>query len=356
MTRIILCTAVLLLLAAPHANAQMLNRARVAPMRPPQAQKQSATPQAPTIVANVNLVNMIFSVENVHGAFLPHLTQADFRVLEDGQPQTIAFFSADNQLPLTLGLLLDTSPSQSEILSEEQRISDNFFQQVIHHKDLAFVIGFDVQVRLLHDLTADPSSLAAAVDSAHIGGADASSYSINRGDFPSQGHTGATHLWDAIVLACRNVLANQVGRKAIIIVTDGGEQGSTYTWHDALRAALDANTSVFAIMTVNRHFGRFGGYDRGAGPGQLKKITAQTGGRTISAGNHLARAFAQLEAELRSQYSLAYRSNLPRQPGAFRTVKIEFTRPAASAHPAARIHARSGYFAPPSAQAHHRGQ
>lgn len=337
--------AVMLLLLAPLSRAQLLPQSRVAPIQPPQAAKNPKLPQVPTLVANVNLVNMVFSVEDLHGGFVPGLTKDDFRVLEDGKPQVIEFFSAENELPLTLGLLLDTSPSQSGVLAEEQRISDQFFRQVIRPKDLAYVIGFDIQVRLLQDLTAQTGRLDAAVNSAHIGGADASSVGVNPGDFPSQGPAGATHLWDAIVLACRDEMAHQVGRKAIIVVTDGGEQGSSYTNQDALRAALDSNTAVFALMTVDRHFGVYG-YDRGPGPGELKKITEQTGGRTINAGNNLAKAFAQLEAELRSQYSLGYHSNLPPSPGAFRTVHIELQGAAAQTHRGARIRARSGYFAP----------
>ncbi|MGH9466852.1 MAG: VWA domain-containing protein [Terriglobales bacterium] len=346
---VVLFAALLVALpAVPLARAQMLPGAHVAPPHPPALRKSTALQQIPTITANVSLVNMIFSVEDQHGGFVPALTKADFHVLEDGKPQQIAFFSAENQLPLTLGLLLDTSPSQAGVLGEEQQISDSFFQQVIRPKDLAFVIGLDVQVRLLQDLTAEVPALARAVNGAHIGGADAGSYGgINPGTLPNQGNVGATHLWDAIYLACHDVLAHQAGRKAIIVVTDGGEQGSTYTWQDALRAALDSNTAVFAVMTVERSYGVFGGgYYRGAGPGELKKITDETGGRTINPGRHLARAFQQLILELRSQYSLGYHSNLPADVRGFRTVRIELQPAAAEAHPAARIRARSGYYAP----------
>ncbi|MGH9475244.1 MAG: VWA domain-containing protein [Terriglobales bacterium] len=334
-----------LVVAAPICGAQMLPGARV-PSPQQQAVKKPGLPQAPTITANVSLVNMVFSVEDPRGAFISGLTQKDFRVLEDGQEQVIQFFSAENQLPLTLGLLLDTSPSQSNVLSEEQRISNQFFQQVIRPKDLAFVIGFDVQVRLLQDLTAQIPRLDAAVNGAHIGGAAAQSYGINPGPFPQASNAGATHLWDAIYLAGHDEMAQQVGRKALVVVTDGGEQGSSYTHEDALRSALDSNTAVFAVMTVDRSYGGFGGYYRGAGPGQLQKITEQTGGRTINAGRHLREAFQQLASELRSQYSLGYHSNLPGGGGQFRTVRIELQPAAAKAHPGARIRARSGYFAP----------
>ncbi len=341
--------AAALLPAAARLRAQELPGARIAPMTtPPQAKPAPAgkLPQIPTIVANADLVNMTFSVEGKHGGFVPGLAQNDFRVLEDGAPQRIQFFSLEDQLPLTLGLLLDTSPSQAGILGEEQQISDQFFRQVITPKDLAFVIGFDVDTSLLHDLTSSPAELSAAVDRAHIGGGDAAGSIYNPGPFPSPSSAGATHLWDAIYLACHDELAHQVGRKAIIVVTDGGEQGSSYTHLDALRAALDSNTIVFAVLASDPHFGGYGGFI-GPGPGQLAQIAQQTGGRTIRAGNHLARAFQQIQQELRSQYTLGYRSRDRARDGKFRAVKIELA-PAAAQGDAqgAKVRARSGYFAP----------
>lgn len=313
----------------------------VAPPKPkPPAQVLA---QTPTIVANSDLVNMVFSVQDKHGAFVPSLPQSDFRVSEDGKPQTIRFFSEENQLPLTLGLLLDTSPSQAAILSEEQQLSDQFFRQVVTPKDLAFVIGFDVDTNLLQDLTSSQSLLDAAVDRAHIGGGDAAGSIVNPGPFPSHGSQGATHLWDAIYLACHDELAHQVGRKAIIVVTDGGEQGSTYTDQDALHAALDSNTIVFAIIAADRGFGGYGSFGAGAGPGQLARIAEQTGGRSINAGRNIAQAMDRIQQELRSQYSLAYRSANPARDGKFRAVKIELTPPADKD---AKVRSRTGYFAP----------
>ncbi|HVA63306.1 MAG TPA: VWA domain-containing protein [Terriglobales bacterium] len=343
-------SALLLLLALAPARgaAQELPGARIHPVAPAAKPQQQAgkPPQVPTIIANADLVNMVFSVEGKHGSYVPNLGEGDFRVLEDGRPQRVQFFSLEDQVPLTLGLLLDTSPSQAGILGEEQQISDNFFRQVITPKDLAFVIGFDVDTSLLQDLTPTTARLSAAVDHAHIGGGDAAGSIVNPGPFPSRRNAGATHLWDAIYLACHDELAHQVGRKAIIVVTDGGEQGSSYTDQDALRAALDSNTIVFAVIASDPRFGGYGGFI-GPGPGQLAKIAQQTGGRTIRAGNHLAQAFDQIQRELRSQYTLGYRSDQRAHDGRFRAVKIELA-PAATqgAAKGAKVRARTGYFAP----------
>ena len=333
--------ALLLCGAALAAQALPGTAAAPQPPAPPPAPSARALPQAPTIVTSSDLVNMVFSVQDKHGAFVPNLTKDDFRVLDDGHPQTIRFFSAENQLPVTLGLLLDTSPSQAGVLGEEQQISDAFFRRVMTPKDLAFVIGFDVNTSLLRDLTASTDRLTAAINGARIGGADASGSILNPGPFPSSSQTGATHLWDAIYLACHDELAQQVGRKAIIVVTDGGEQGSTYTDQDALRAALDSNTVVFAVFAYDRGFSGYGGSGRGPGPGQLQHIAEETGGRSYDVGTNVQKAFDQIQQELRSQYSLGYRPDPPAARSGFHAVKIELTGPAGNG---AKVRARSGYY------------
>lgn len=346
--RPLLSAAACLLLALALGAQELPGSVSTAKPRPAPAQATTAPKiQVPTIVVNSDLVNMVFSVAGKHHDFLPGLPQSDFRVLEDGRPQTIKFFSAENELPLTVGLLLDTSPSQVNVLAAEQAISDQFFRQVLTAKDLAFVLGFDVNTTLLQDFTSSRDLLDAAVDNAHIGGGGAATV-YNPGSFPSPSSGGATHLWDAIYLACHDELAHQVGRKAIIVVTDGGEQGSTYTHEDALRAALDSNTIVFAVIAAD--YGGYGMFGPGAGPGQLAKIAEETGGSSINAGRNLAAAFQQIQAALRSQYTLGYRSDNPAHDGSFRTVKIELTPEAAKQNSGAKVRTRTGYFAPTAKQ------
>lgn len=308
---------------------------------PPKAAPAAQGPsQLPTIIANTNLVNVSFSVQTHHGEFVPGLQAGDFRVFEDGRPQQIRFFSAENQLPLTLGWLLDTSPSQSRILEEEQVVSREFFADVITRRDLAFVLSFDVDTTLLQDLTSSRTLLAAAVDAAHIGGGGGGSI-VNPGTFPT-GSGGATHLWDSIVLACRDKLADQVGRKAIVIVTDGDDQGSTFTPKDAARALLDSNTILYAVIAADPAFYGAFGY---SGAGELRHLATLAGGRSFDVRpGKMQAAFAQIAAELRSQYTLAYRSDRPQLDGTFRKIKVQLTAPQ---HGAEKIRAREGYYADP---------
>lgn len=271
--------------------------------------------QIPHITSSVELVNMVFTVEDSHGAFVTGLHAADFRVLEDGRPQTIRDFSEESNLPLTLGLLIDTSGSQRNVLSEEQAASRLLLQDTIHESDRAFVVSFDRSVYLLQDLTNSQARLDAALDRARIG--------------------GSTSLWDAIFLSCKARMAQQTGRKAIVVMTDGGATPSEYTAADATRVALDTGTVVFFVDISDLGFA-------GEGPGDLETLAKSSGGRTFDGNNKkLAAAFAQIEDTLRHQYTLAYRSDRPQHDGKFRRVQI---RPVALKH--VTIRTRTGYTMP----------
>ncbi|MGH9488913.1 MAG: VWA domain-containing protein [Terriglobales bacterium] len=345
----------LLLLIALAASAplrgQMLPQAPSGPLPHPTHLPPSAAPappappagsgrgsaRIPTLVVNSNLVNVVFSVEHNH-AFVPGLTRNDFRVLENGQPQRIEFFSASQDLPLTLGWLLDTSPSQLNLLPEEQALSGQFFHQVVQPKDLAFVLGFDSGLHLLQDLTNSTRFLTQAVNRAHIGGGSAASV-LNPGPFPQSG--GGTLLWDAIVAACRGPLAQQVGRKAIVVITDGQDQGSRHTPAQAARALLDSNTILFAVIAADP--GAYGGFYRGAG--QLSHVAQLSGGQTYYARRgQMVRDFNAIAAALRSQYSLGYQPSVPLSQGGYRRIQVELI---GAAKHSGKVRARVGYYAHP---------
>lgn len=353
----LLLAATILLLGAP-LGSRLLARTPPRPQQQQQQQQQQkqqpATPnqqvvtpdagQIPTIVSNVELVNVLASVQDKHGGYVTGLKQSDFRILEDGRPQQIRFFSSDTSVPITLGLLLDTSPSQTNVLDDEQQVSDSFFRQVLTPKDLAFLINFDVDITLLQDLTSSPQKLINQIDQTHIGGGGLAGGPVTPGPFPTSGSGGATHLWDAIYLACDQVLSQQVGRKALLVVTDGDDEGSSYTPDDALRAALDANTVVFAIIDADpRFYGSFGmGY---SGASRLEHLAEETGGRGFPARHKdLQKTFDTVNQQLRTQYSIAYRSDRPERDGTFRTIKVELTAPENKDD---KVRARSGYYATP---------
>jgi VWFA-related protein len=281
----------------------------------------------------------VVNVQGKHGGFISGLTQNNFAVFEDGRPQRVRFFSSESQMPLTMGLLIDTSPSQRRLLPEEQQLSRAFFRQVLRQKDLAFILGFDVNLQMLQDLTSSQRLLDAGLDEAHIGGGGGGGPILNPGPFPTAQHSGATHLWDAMVQACHDPLASQTGRKAIIVITDGEDQGSHASDKDALEAALDSNTVVYAIVAADPD--AYGGFYGGAG--KLRKIAEQSGGASYNARpGKMEKAFQQISDALRSQYTLAYRSDRPQKDGRFRKIEVKLQGPGTQGD---KAHTRSGYFA-----------
>ncbi len=306
-----------------------------------QDQKQDQD-QVPTFTSNVNVVNLFFNVKDKRGALIPNLKKEDFQVLEDGNPQTIKYFSAESDQPLTLGILIDTSASQERVLPMEKEVGAAFLRDVLRKKDLAFVLSFDVNVDELHDYTNDPSELRHAMDTARInnGGGGGIAPGIGQGPFPTSGTPRGTLLYDAVYLASHDKLAQEVGRKAMILLTDGEDQGSQLNMKNAIEAAQKADSIVYVLLIADRGF--YGGAY--SGDHDMRKMTEQTGGRVIEVGNKfekLREGFDQIAAELRSQYSIGYTPTNGKRDGSFRKVEIKLPNAKDS-----RVQARNGYYAP----------
>src|SRR6516225_8253616 len=236
-----------------------------------------------TFKAQVNVVNIFFNVKAYHGLLIPGLTKTDFDVLEDGKPQTIKYFAGDSDQPLTLGILIDTSPSQTRVLTIEQEDCAQFLQSVLRQKDLAFLINFDSDIDLDQDYTNNASSLKRALNKLQIGGGSAGGGPVGLGGGPvPNAHPRSTALYDAIYLAADEKLKNEVGRKAMIVFTDGEDEGSRLRIRDAIEAAQKADTMCYVILIADRGFYGFGGY---SGDFEMKKLAEATGGRVIEVGN-----------------------------------------------------------------------
>jgi VWFA-related protein len=281
---------------------------------------------------DVNVVNVLFNVKDKKGALIPHLNKDQFEVFEDGQKQTIKYFTAESNLPLTLGLLLDTSGSMDAALAQAQTVGTGFLQRVLREKDLAFLINFDVNVELLTDFTASTSELNRGLKSAKInnGGAVGGLPGLGGGPIPISNPKG-TLLYDAVYVASREKLANEVGRKALVLVTDGMDQGSKMKLRDAIEAAQKADTICYVLLVASGP-----GY---RGDGEMKKLAEETGGRMIDVGraNNLRDAFDDIADELRSQYSIGYSPTNPAKDGTYRKLEIKT--------PAGKVQARKGYYA-----------
>jgi VWFA-related protein len=299
-----------------------------------------------TFKVNVNLVDLFFTVTDKHGSLIPHLNRNDCTISEDNVPQTIKSFTAETNLPLTLGIMLDTSGSQYRVLPLEQQAGDQFLHDILRPKDEAFLLSFDVNVDLLQDYTNSASQLARAMDKAQIntagGNGAAGIPGLGTGPVPVYGTPKGTLLYDAVYLAASQKLADQSGRKAIIILTDGEDEGSKTTIKEAIAAAQRSNTIIYVILIADTQF--YGGFNMGySGYSAAKKMSEETGGRVINVGNNgkkLAAAFQQIADELRSQYILTYTPTDAKMDGTFRRITVHCNGDDL------RVHARKGYYAP----------
>lgn len=340
--------AVLALLFAVSAAAQDVQMVpdqtdRDSATKAQQDQNQDQTPVA-TFKANAEVVQIFFNVKDKKNGLIPNLPKENFNLLEDGKLQTIKYFSAESTLPLTLGILIDSSASQERVLGMEQEVGGAFLAQIMRPKDMAFVIDFNIGVNLLQDFTGSVSRLKAALNSVRINsggqGAVSGIPGMGGGPVPTQGVPKGTLLYDAVYLGSHDQMAQQVDRKAMILLTDGEDQGSQYKIRDAIEAAQKADAIVYVLLCADRGFYGFGGY---SGDSEMKKLTAETGGRVIEVGNKpekLKAAFDQISEELRSQYYIGYVPTNASKDGGFRKVEIHSKEPY-------KIQARSGYYAIP---------
>jgi len=298
--------------------------------QPPSSQQD----QTPVFRKNVNVVNVFFTVKGKHGALVPGLTKDQFEISEDGKPQTIKYFSAETNQPLTLGILIDSSGSMQNMLPEEKIVGGDFLRQVISDKDLAFIISFDINVDLLQDLTSDVHLLRQGLDRARINvGAGSSGIpGIGQGPIPVSRPKG-TLLYDGVYLASNDVLSKQVGRKAMVVLTDGVDQGSRLRLREAIEAAQKADAICYVLLISDPHWG--------SDPHEMSQMAEQTGGRliTVSHPDKLSKAFQEISDELRSQYSIGYTPTNEKHDGSFRKIEVK-------SKDGYKIQARKGYYAP----------
>ena len=294
-----------------------------------------------TLRVNVGVVQLFYNVKDKKGGLIPNLAKDSFQVLEDGKAQTIKYFTAESNLPLTLGILIDSSGSQMRVLQMEKEVGGNFLSQILTPKDLAFVMDFDVNVSLLQDFTNSSHLLKVALNSATIntGGGGGSIPGMGGGPVPQANGPRGTLLYDAVYLASHDQLSQQVGRKAMVLLTDGEDQGSQLKIRDAIEAAQKSDSIVYVLLCADRGFYGIGGY---SGESEMKKLTQETGGRVIEVGNKtekLREAFDQIANELRSQYNIGYVPTNSVKDGSFRKVEIH------ASNKDYKIQSRSGYYA-----------
>jgi VWFA-related protein len=308
---------------------------------PPAPQEESVA----TFKLNVNLVDVFFTVKDKAGNLVPHLNKDDCTITEDKEPQKLKSFVAETQQPLTLGILLDTSGSQQRVLPLEQEVGSQFLARVLRQKDEAFLLSFDVNVDLLQDFTNSSRLLTHAMDKAEIntagGNGAAGIPGAGGGTVPTIGAPKGTVLYDAVYLASNEKMNQESGRKAMILLTDGEDEGSNHKIQNAIAAAQRSNVLVYVILIADRVFYGDWGY---SGFSAMKKMTEETGGRLIDVGNNgkkLEAAFQQIEDELRTQYVASYTPSNTKLDGSFRHLGVECRGDGM------KVQVRKGYYATP---------
>lgn len=354
------------------------------------------------IKVDVKVVNVLATVRDKHGAIVNTLGKDDFSIEEDGRPQTVKYFARESDLPLTLGLLVDTSMSQRRSIDQERTTSAAFLDQMLRDKDKAFLIHFDREVELLQDLTPSKQKLRSALDQLQ-----AASYSTQvrdpdggqRGDPDDRGQSGGgypgsrggshrhagTMLYDSVFLASDELMSKQQGRKAVIVLSDGVDHGSKTSIERAIESAQRADTVVYAIYfqgeenfgggygggqggghhgglggpTMGGPFpggsGPMGGGRRGGGQGPggypreehtdgkkiLQRIAHETGGRMfeVSKKQTVEQIYQQIQDELRHQYNLGYTPDRADSSGEYHRIVLKAKQSDLN------VQAREGYYA-----------
>jgi len=378
----------------------LLVLAAVATLVAQEAPSNSQEAPTTTISVEVKVVNVLATVRDSRGNIVNTLEREDFILEEDGRPQTIKYFAREADLPLTLGLLVDTSFSQAQVLDQEKTASAVFTNQVLREgEDSAFLIHFDQQVELLQDLTSSRQRISAALRLLEMprydnrqraggypgggsrgsgypgGGYPGRGYPGGGGGYPGGGYPGGgypsgrrggsgrspqgggsgggTLLYDSIFLASDELMQRQKGRKAIIVLTDGVDHGSKMSLERAIESALRADTMVYSIYFPGQEgggggiFGPWGG-GRGGGDSSahgkdvLQRLSYQTGGRMFEVSNRqsIAQIYAQIQDELRNQYNLGYTPDRDAESASeYRRIRVTTTRRDL------KVQARESYYA-----------
>ena len=337
-----------LLLGLPAFSVAGWAQLAPSPDAPPVSTAPAQAPEeepVATFKLQVNLVDVFFTVKAKDGTLVPHLTKSDCTITEDKAPQTLKSFVAETQQPITLGILLDTSGSQQNVLPLEQQVGGQFLQRVLRQKDEAFLLSFDVNVDLMQDFTNSARLLSRAMNKAEIntagGNGAAGIPGAGGGTVPTIGAPKGTVLYDAVYLASNEKLSQENGRKAMILLTDGEDEGSSHKIQEAIAAAQKANVLVYVILIADRGF--YGGFGY-SGFSAMSKLTSETGGRLIDVGNNgkkLEAAFQQIEDELRTEYVATYTPTNTKLDGTFRKLGVECRGDGM------KVQVRKGYYATP---------
>ena len=284
---------------------------------------EGAAQEPSTIHVDVDVVNVLCTVSDKRGALVTDLGKEDFEIREDGRKQAIRYFTQETDLPLTVAMLVDVSGSVRSVLADEREAAGRFFDTVLRPTDHALLLGFSSTLVLWQDFTSSSESLRSALGQLHA--------VRFRGLPPAGQMTPGTLLYDAVYQTAKGKLEGVPGRKAMLIVSDGLDNGSQKHLDDAVQAVQATNTIVYGVCYDQKFFGC----------AFLSSLTRPTGGRMFVTGKRqtLDEIFQIIEDELRSQYSIGFAPANAAHDGKFHKLEVQVRRGALKAR------ARNGYFA-----------
>jgi Ca-activated chloride channel family protein len=296
--------------------------------------QEEPPPAASTLSINVRVIAVDALVRDRDGELIRNLDKDAFTLKVDGKPTEIHYFNRDNDLPLTIGLMIDTSGSQSMYFDEEALNSENFLTNILTNpQDRALVVRFDSRVLLLQKMTSRLNELRNALRL------------LDYRDPAIGTRHGGTLLYDAIATVSKSVISNEAGRRALVILTDGDDNGSVTSLSDAIRQAQVAGVAIYSVLYTREMIGStrypvaVGG--RVSGITVMQEISKATGGRAfiVGTGTPIAEIFAEIERDLRSQYRFGF-TPLPSKPGKFHSIELR----TGDKHQS--IQSRAGYYTP----------
>ena len=288
-----------------------------------------------TIRSNVNLVSVSFTVRDSRGGLVDRLTKDDVEVFEDGAPQKIAFFARSLEVPLTLGLIVDGSDSQSHFTKQHQQALEIFLNEVLGPKDRAFLICFGNHLRLVSDFTQSGAAFLEGLEK----------YQHDSRQFPEIGPKEdrdlGTAFYDSIYYSVKEKLAVETGRRALLVFSDGEDNSSSHDMMTTIETAQQENVLVFTIRSTQKEHGKLTARNK-YGIRVMDRVARETGGAHIDAQNTDPHTyFRQIAEELRTSYELAYYPSNPLKDDTFRKLVIRLKQDGLT------VRAKTGYFARP---------
>ena len=323
----------------PHSLKPTLRPQNLRPPRKPKPPRDPQLRPASLPCASASIwLTLFFVVHDKSGKLVPNLTRSDCSVFEDDKPQQLKSFTAQSDLPLSIGILLDTSLSQERVLPDEQKAASAFLRRILRPTDEAFLISFDVTVDLLADWTSNPDDLKRALDAAQI---NSSSGNYANGTLPSITKPKGTLLYDAVYLASNDKLRQESGRKAMVLLTDGQDEGSDEKLQSAIEAAQKADAVVYVLLISDS--GIYGTLDFSS-DGAMRKLVEATGGEVFPIGKNgkkLPAAFDAIESQMRTEYQATYTPSNAVLDGSYRHIRVACRQNGQTL----KVQARQGYYA-----------